>query len=158
MAKCQVEVGRGCLLRFSFVNRNYRPGGLIKAKLVYRENKRSLFLEYIFRRSIWDLPELVLRRTQNLTIIDLEKHKIEQIYIRNFMTTGFATLTLIYIISMEFLSQRRKRPSCLNDLSGGERGEQAVFGTCMFYRWKFGLSIRFWESAHLTLPQTNILP
>ena len=152
LAKCQVEVGRGCWLRFSFMNRNYRPRGLIKAKLVYRENKRSLFLEYIFRRSIWDLPELVLRRTQNLTIIDLEKHKIEQIYIRNSMTTRFAISTLIYIISMEFLSLRRRRPSCRNDLSGGERGEAAVFAPCLFYRRKFGISISFWESAHLHLP------
>ena len=89
------------------------------------------------------MPELVLRRTQNLTIIDLEKHKIEQIYIGNSMTTGFATLTLIYIISMEFLSLRRRRPSCRNDLSGGERGEAGVFGTCLFYRRKFGISISF---------------
>ena len=32
LAKCQVEVGCGCLLRFSFMNRNCRPQGLIKAK------------------------------------------------------------------------------------------------------------------------------
>ena len=85
------------------------------------------------------MPELVLR-TQNVTIIDQEKHKIEQIYIGNPMTTGFAMLTLSYIISMEFLSLRRKRPSCRNDLSGGEREEPAVFATCLFYRRKFGLT------------------
>ena len=89
------------------------------------------------------MPELVLRRTQNLAIIDQEKYKIEQIYIGNPMTMGFAMLTLIYIISMEFLSLRRRRPSCRNDLSGWERGEAAVFVTCLFYRRKFGISIRF---------------
>ena len=107
------------------MNRNYRPGGLIKAKLVYRENKRSLFLEYIFRRSIWDLPELVLRRTQNLTIIGLEKNKIEQIYIGNSVTTGFATLTLIYIINMEFLTLRRRRVVETTLAAGSE--ERRVF-------------------------------
>ena len=96
------------------------------------------------------MPELVLRRTQNLTIIDLEKHKIEDIYSGNPMTTGFSMLTLIHITSMEFLSLRR--PSCQNDRSGEERGEPAVFATCLLYRRKFGLSIRFWESAHLPLP------
>ena len=113
------------------MNRNYRPGGLIKAKLVYRENKRSLFLEYIFRRSIWDLPELVLRRTQNLTIIGLEKNKIEQIYIGNSVTTGFATLTLIYIINMEFLSLRRRRVVETTLAAGSE--ERRVFSLFVFF-------------------------
>ena len=52
-----------------------------------------------FRKIIRVLLELFRRRTQNFTIIDQEKYKNMQI--------------LIYVISMEFLSQRRQRPSCL---------------------------------------------
>ena len=44
---------------------------------------------FFFRRSIWVLLELIRSRTQNLTIIYQEKHKIEQIYICNPMTNGF---------------------------------------------------------------------
>ena len=43
------------------------------------------------------------------------------------MTTGFIVLTLIYVISMEFLSLSRRRSSSRNVLSDEERGETAVF-------------------------------
>ena len=41
------------------------------------------------------LLELVRRRTQNITIIDQEKHKIEKIYIWNLITTELIMKTLI---------------------------------------------------------------
>ena len=43
------------------------------------------------------------------------------------MTTGFIIETLIYIISMEFLSHSRRRSSSWNILSGEEQGETTVF-------------------------------
>ena len=147
-----MEVGR-LLVTFFFycMKRNSRPRELIKAKQTEKINGHycwNVSLEEAFEICRSSFSE----HAQNVTIIDQGKHKIEQIYIGNPMTTGFAVLTLIYIISMEFLSLRRRRPSCRNDLSGGERGEAAVFATCLFYRRKFGLSVRFWESAHLPLP------
>ena len=46
----------------------------------------------------------------------------------NLMTTGYINIqTLIYVISMEFLSLSRKRSSARNVSSGEERGETAVF-------------------------------
>ena len=67
--------------------------------------------------------ELIRRRTQNFTIIDQEKHKIEQIYIWNPLTTAF----MIDVINMEFLSLRCKRPSWQNVVSSDKQGETAVF-------------------------------
>ena len=61
-----------------------------------------------------------------LTNVDQEKRKIEQICIWNPMTTAFIMQTLIYVISMEFLSLRRRRSSAQNVPSGEERGETAV--------------------------------
>ena len=43
------------------------------------------------------------------------------------MTTGFIMLTLIYVISMEFLSLSRRRSSSRNVRSGEERGDTAAF-------------------------------
>ena len=70
--------------------------------------------------------ELVRRCTQHFTKIDQEKRKIEQICIWKPMTTGFIFKTLIYIISMEFLSLSRRRSSARN-VPSGERGETDVF-------------------------------
>ena len=42
------------------------------------------------------------------------------------MTTGMIMQTLIYVISMEFLSLRRRRLSWRNTPSDKERGETAV--------------------------------
>ena len=68
---------------------------------------------------------------KNFTIFDLEKHKIEQIYIWNPMTSWliyYVTLsTLIFIISMDFQSLRHKHPSGWNIPSSEERGGRAVF-------------------------------
>ena len=43
------------------------------------------------------------------------------------MTTGFNMKTLIYVISMEFLSRSRRRSSARNVPSSEERGETDVF-------------------------------
>ena len=43
------------------------------------------------------------------------------------MTTGFNLKTLIYVISMEFLSWSRRRSSARNVPSSEERGETDVF-------------------------------
>ena len=53
--------------------------------------------------------------------------KFEQICIWNPMTTGFITLTLIYIISMQFLLLSGRHSSAQNVLSSKEQGETAVF-------------------------------
>ena len=66
-----------------------------------------------FRKIIRVLLELFRRRTQNFTIIDQEKYKNMQI--------------LIYVISMEFLSQRRQRPSWRKVPSGEKQGKTTVF-------------------------------
>ena len=43
------------------------------------------------------------------------------------MTTGFIMLTVICVISMEFLPLSRRRSSARNVPSGEERGETDVF-------------------------------
>ena len=60
--------------------------GETKMRWIYntkQSKSQSSWNIYFFRRSIWVLLELVRRRTQNVTIIDQEKHKIEQIYVWN---------------------------------------------------------------------------
>ena len=90
--------------------------------------KQSIFVDIVFSRtSIWVLLELVRRWTQHFTKIHYEKPKIEQICICNPMTTGFIMKTLIYVISMEFLSWSRRRSSARNVPSSEERGETDVF-------------------------------
>ena len=87
-----------------------------------------MFVEYILLwRKHLSLLELVCRWTQHFTKIDQQKHKIEQICIWNPMTPGFIMKTLIYVISMEFLSWSRRRSSWWNVPSGEEGGEMAVF-------------------------------
>ena len=66
--------------------------------------------------------ELVRQRKPNFTIIDQEKHKIEQINIWSPLTTGFIMQTLIYVISMVFLSVMRGLPLWRNVPS--ERSEE----------------------------------
>ena len=81
---------------------------------------------FFSRRSIWVLLEMVRRWTQHFTKIHHEKRKIEQICIWKPMTTGFILYTLIYIISMEFLSLSRRRPSSRKVPSHEEQGETSV--------------------------------
>ena len=60
--------------------------GETKMRWIYntkQSKSQSSWNIFFFRRSIWVLLEPVRRRTQNVTIIDQEKHKIEQIYIWN---------------------------------------------------------------------------
>ena len=60
--------------------------GETKMRWIYntkQSKSQSSWNIFFFRRSIWVLLELVRRRTQNVTIIDQEKHKIEQIYVWN---------------------------------------------------------------------------
>ena len=92
----------------------------VKCKRGKSTTKQSIFQGYIL------LQKKHHSRTQNFNKIDQEKHKIKQIYIWNPVTTGFIMQTLIYVISMEFLLQRRRR----SHASGEERGETAVFGSC----------------------------
>ena len=80
------------------------------------------------RRSIWVLLELIWRWKLHFTKIDQERCKIEQICIWNPMSTGFIMLTLIYIISMQFLLLSGRHSSARNVLSGEEQGEMTVFG------------------------------
>ena len=68
------------------------------------------------------LLELVRRRTQNFTVIDQEKHKIEELFIWNPVYVN-----INFIISVEFLLLRGRRPSWRNIPSGEERGDTAVF-------------------------------
>ena len=92
---------------------------------------------FFFRASV------INRRTQNFTIIDQEKHKIEQIYIWSPMTTELIMSTLIYVISMEFPLLRHKRPSSWNAPSHkewGDRkrawsqaGDKGVVGSFIYY-------------------------
>ena len=55
------------------------------------------------------------------------ERQIEQICIWNPMTTGFIALTLIYIISMQFLLLSGRHSSAQNVLSSEEQGETTVF-------------------------------
>ena len=59
------------------------------------------------------------------------------------MTTGFIMQTLIYVISMVFLPLRRRRSSAGNVPSGEERGETAVFASCMESRIQDYLGLPF---------------
>ena len=52
----------------------------------------------------------VLRKTQNFTIIDQEEQKIEEISNWKSMRNRSFMLALLCVISMEFLSLRRRRP------------------------------------------------
>ena len=82
---------------------------------------------FFFGRGIWVLLELVRRRKQNFTIIDQERHKIEQINIWSPLTTGFIMQTLIYVISMVFLSVMRGLPLWRNVPSEEERRGTVIF-------------------------------
>ena len=69
----------------------------LKVKCEHDESttKQSIFLEYILllrELNNWGLLELVPRRTSYFTLIDLEKHKINQIYIWKPVTTGLITV------------------------------------------------------------------
>ena len=60
--------------------------GETKMRWIYntkQSKSQSSWNIFVFRRSIWVLLELVRRRKQNVTIIDQEKHKIEQICVWN---------------------------------------------------------------------------
>ena len=60
--------------------------GETKMRWIYntkQSKSQSSWNIFFFRRSIWVLLELVRRRKQNVTIIDQEKHKIEQICVWN---------------------------------------------------------------------------
>ena len=69
----------------------------LKVKCEHDESttKQSIFVEYILllrELNTWVLLELVPRRTSYFTLIDLEKHKINQIYIWKPVTTGLITV------------------------------------------------------------------
>ena len=50
------------------------------------QNSQYSWSMFLFKRSIWVLLELIHRRTQHFTIIDREKHKIEQHFTWNQVT------------------------------------------------------------------------
>ena len=54
--------------------------GQMKMWWIYYKTVNSLNI-FFLTRSIWVLLELVRRRTQNFTVIDQEKHKIEELFI-----------------------------------------------------------------------------
>ena len=99
----------------------------MSTRWIYNKTVNFLWDIFFSRRSIWVLLELICRWTQHFPKIDQEKCKIEQNCIWNPMTTGFIIETLIYISSMEFLSQSCRRSSSRNILSSEERGETTVF-------------------------------
>ena len=78
------------------------------------QNSQYLWSIFFSRRSIWVLLELIRRWTQHFSKINQEKCKIEQICFWNPMTTAFIMQTLIYVISVEFLSLSRRRSSLRN--------------------------------------------
>ena len=89
----------------------------------------SIFVEYIllWQRHLSFAGARSPKKT-NFTIIDQERHKIEQlINIWSPLTTGFIMQTLIYVISMVFLSVMRGLPLWRNVLSGEERRGTAIF-------------------------------
>ena len=91
-----------------------------------KKNSQYFWNMFFFRRSIWVFLEFVHRKKQNFTIFDLEKHKIEQIYIWSPMTTWL--IMLIFIISVDFPSLRHKHlPLGENIPKSAERGGRAVF-------------------------------
>ena len=91
-------------------------------------NKQSTFVKYIiFSRGTFEFARARWQITQYFKKIDRKTRKICQIYIWNPMTTGFIMLTLICVISMEFLPLSRRRSSARNVPSGEERGETDVF-------------------------------
>ena len=94
---------------------------------VLKFNKNICNVVIISRSSIWVLLELICRWKLHFTKMDQARGKIEQICIWNPMTTGFITLTLIYIISMQFLLLSGRHSSAQNVLSSKEQGETAVF-------------------------------
>ena len=91
------------------------------------QNSQHMWNIFFCRRGICILLKLVCRRTQNLPPLLSRRNKIDQLFIRNPMTTGLIMKTLIYVISMEFLLLRNRCPSWHHVPCGEERGEMAVF-------------------------------
>ena len=91
------------------------------------QNSQYLWNIVLSRRSLWVLLELISKWTQHFTKINQEKRKIKQICIWNPMITRSIMLTLIYIISMEFLPLSHRSSSAWNVPIGEELGEAAVF-------------------------------
>ena len=88
------------------------------------QHSRKIFF-FIFRESIWVLLELICNRTQNFTIIYQEKQNRTNIRLEPH--DYWTTMTLIYVMSMEFPLRRHRCPSWSNIPSGEEWGEMAVF-------------------------------
>ena len=91
------------------------------------QNSQHLWNIFFCRRGICILLKLVCRRTQNLTTLLSRRNKIDQVFMRNPMTTGLIMQTLIYVISMEFPLLRNRCPSWHHIPCGEEQGEMAVF-------------------------------
>ena len=101
----------------------------VKCKREQSLTKESKFVDYILpRRGIRVLLELARRWTQHFSKIHQEKRNIERIWMWNPMTTGYIMLTLIYVISMEFLFAESQTfdSSSRNVPFREERGETAV--------------------------------
>ena len=111
---------------------------------------------FFFGRGIWVLLELVRRRKQNFTIIDQERHKIEQINIWSPLTTGFIMQTLIYVISMVFLSVMRGLPLWRNVPSEEERRGTAIFAGYRHERFVL-ISLRYADRLKNKTKQMLIL-
>ena len=97
----------------------------VKCKREQSLTKESKFVEYILpRRGIRVLLELARRWTHHFSKIHQEKRNIERIWMWNPMTTGYIMLTLIYVISMEFLSLSRRRSIPPRETSPSAKSEE----------------------------------
>ena len=98
------------------------------------QNSQYSWNIFFFRQRILVLLELVRSKTQNLTIIDQEKHKIKQIYIWIPMTTGFImwTITTATIIpSFKFLFPQFTTSSCFIPFTGLDEVGKLACSQCM---------------------------
>ena len=100
-----------------------------------------------FRQRIWVLLELVRSKTQNVTIIDQEKHKIKQIYVWIPMTTGFImwTITTATIIpSFKFVFPQFTSSSCVIPFTGLDELGKLACSQCMNIHSTAALTQRPW--------------
>ena len=100
-----------------------------------------------FRQRIWVLLELVRSKTQNVTIIDQEKHKIKQIYIWMPMTTGFImwTITTASIRpSFKFVFPQFTSSSCFILFTGLDELGKVACSQCMGIHSTEALTQRPW--------------
>ena len=98
------------------------------------QNSQYSWNMFFFRKRIWILLELVRSKTQDITIIDQEKHKIKQIDIWNSMTTWFImrTITTATIIpSFKFVFPQVTSSSCFISFTFLDEHGKLACSQCM---------------------------